>query len=105
MNIFCFENILISSILFWFFPWSEKDFSFFQEWDLSVLFPVKKLLVQSKTVLFSPNLYKNSIVNGDRLSKVDDMTDEQYELICRCWCQNPKERIEIEEVIKELEKL
>ena len=43
------------------------------------------------------------VSNGNRLSKRGLMNDNQYKIICSCWNQNPSERKQIEEIIKELE--
>ena len=43
------------------------------------------------------------IVKGKRLSKTEEMTDEEYKLIEYCWSQEPKYRLKIEDVVSILE--
>ena len=43
------------------------------------------------------------IIDGCRLKQLDDIIDEEYQLICKCWCHDPKERIKVDEVVSLLE--
>ena len=45
------------------------------------------------------------IINGKRLMKIDEMSDEMFELIENSWLHNPKERKSIDEIIEKLEQL
>ena len=45
------------------------------------------------------------VSSGQRLEIGKEMSEEQYNLICNCWKQEPKERIQIDEVVDELEKM
>ena len=45
------------------------------------------------------------ITRGDRLEKPDDMNYKYYEIIENSWKQNPKERLTINEIENELNKL
>ena len=45
------------------------------------------------------------ITQGNRLAKTDTMSDEVYYLITRMWCQNPNERLEIDDVLQEIKTL
>ena len=38
------------------------------------------------------------IQSGNRLDKLDNMTDEMWEIIEGCWQQNPRERLTIKEI-------
>ena len=44
-------------------------------------------------------------MNGQRLKMPSSMNENVYELITKCWKQEPKERIEIDGVIAELQSL
>ena len=45
------------------------------------------------------------ICKGKRLNKTNKMRDQTYDLITHCWQQDPKERLTIDEIIQELNKL
>ena len=45
------------------------------------------------------------VCKGKRLDKLDNMRDDVYSIITECWCEEPKERLEIDEVVKLLELL
>ena len=45
------------------------------------------------------------VIQGQRLPQLDNMTDEQFELITKTWCQIPEERLKINKLIEELENL
>ena len=47
----------------------------------------------------------NFITSGKRLSKPEDINDKYYEIIENSWKQNPKERLTINEIEKELNEL
>ena len=39
------------------------------------------------------------VSNGNRLGRVDDFTDEEWEVVEKCWAQNPKDRPRIDFVV------
>ena len=39
------------------------------------------------------------ITNGNRRPQQECITDKQYEIISKCWCQNPKDRLTISDVV------
>ena len=45
------------------------------------------------------------VIGGSRLEKPESMEDDMYTLITQCWCQDPKERLPIEQIITSLSKL
>ena len=45
------------------------------------------------------------VCKGKRLNKTNKMRDQTYDLITHCWQQDPKERLTIDEIIQELNKL
>ena len=45
------------------------------------------------------------ITEGNRPLQNENITDEMYEIICKSWKQNPKERLTINQIIEKLEKL
>ena len=45
------------------------------------------------------------ITSGMRLNQLENITDEQYQLICNCWCHDPKERLTFDGIVEELDKL
>ncbi|EKE39900.1 tyrosine kinase, putative [Entamoeba nuttalli P19] len=45
------------------------------------------------------------VTQGNRRTKAEAMTSEQYDLIDQCWKQNPDERIPIDVVVSKLEEL
>ena len=45
------------------------------------------------------------IIKGNRPEQRSSMTDDEYGSICECWCQNPKERKTIDEVVSRLDEL
>ncbi|ELP88768.1 tyrosine kinase, putative, partial [Entamoeba invadens IP1] len=45
------------------------------------------------------------VIAGNRPIQNKNIKDNQYELICECWKQNPIERITIETIIQKLETL
>ena len=44
------------------------------------------------------------VISGERLEKPAEISDKAFELISKCWCSNPKERLTIEEITEKLEK-
>ena len=45
------------------------------------------------------------IMKGNRLQKPESMKEIVYSFISECWCQEPKERLEIVSVLNTLEKI
>ena len=45
------------------------------------------------------------VMNGHRMEKPKEMKDAIYKLICQCWCQEPQERLTIDQIITELKRL
>ena len=45
------------------------------------------------------------VSSGHRMRKKHEISDDEYDLIEKCWCQNPNDRLEIKEIIKKLEEL
>ena len=43
------------------------------------------------------------VVNGKRQRKHDEIDDEEFDLIEKSWNENPKERLEMNEIVKRLE--
>ena len=43
------------------------------------------------------------VSGGKRREKIDELTDQQYDLITKCWCQEPRERLKINEILSTLE--
>ena len=43
------------------------------------------------------------IISGNRRERDEQMTVEQYRLIQYCWCQNPRDRLKIEDIVAMLE--
>ena len=42
-------------------------------------------------------------MNGQRLKMPSSMNENVYELITKSWCQEPKDRIEINDIISNLQ--
>ena len=47
----------------------------------------------------------NFVISGKRLDKPNNMNDDIYSLIIECWKQEPKERLEITQIISKLSSL
>ena len=45
------------------------------------------------------------VMSGKRLKKPKEMREDIYSLISECWKQNPKERLEITQIISKLSSL
>ena len=45
------------------------------------------------------------IIKGKRLQQPSDMRDDIYSLISECWKQEPKERLEITQIISKLQEI
>ena len=45
------------------------------------------------------------VMSGKRLDKPKGMREDIYSLISECWCQKPKERLEITQIISKLTSL
>ena len=45
------------------------------------------------------------VAAGNRLKQTDELTDEEFALIQRCWEQDPKERMKIEEIVQTLKEM
>ena len=45
------------------------------------------------------------VISGKRLEKKENMSYQQYNLICSCWCQQPNGRKSIDQIIGELENI
>ena len=45
------------------------------------------------------------VANGNMRPKPENMTDDQYNLIKKCWCKYPKERPDISTIIVSLNNL
>ena len=58
-----------------------------------------------KTLFPKPWDIANFVSKGKRVEKSENMTEEEYLIINNSWKQEAKERINIENIIKELEKL
>ena len=43
------------------------------------------------------------VISEKRLERTDNITNDQYQLIERCWCHQPNERLKIEDIISILE--
>ena len=43
--------------------------------------------------------------HGMRLERLECMNENVYELITQCWQEGPKERLTIDEIVKQLEVL
>ena len=39
------------------------------------------------------------VVNGKRPKKTREIMDSQYKLIYQCWCEEPKDRLKVEDII------
>ena len=44
-------------------------------------------------------------MKGKRLEQPKEMRDNIYSLITKCWCQEPKERLEITQIISKLQEI
>ncbi|ELP94034.1 tyrosine kinase, putative, partial [Entamoeba invadens IP1] len=45
------------------------------------------------------------ITKGKRLEKPENVTEKVFELIKKCWCEEPKDRISIDEILDEFENM
>ena len=45
------------------------------------------------------------VMSGKRLERLECMNENVYELITQCWQEGPKERLTIDEIVKQLEVL
>lgn len=60
------------------------------------------LKIQFNKQVKSIDQYERNIIRGQRPKRPDLISDPYWELIQKCWKQNPDERISFDEIVEEL---
>ena len=58
-----------------------------------------------KTIFKFPWSIADFISSGQRKAKTPEISDDQYDLVQKCWPQDPKERLKIDEIMVELKNM